>query len=85
MRRSRLDANYTILPELGTDFPEDYKKYLGMDAESFCKDVVSYSHRSPLKMLKWLCIVSVYIYLIACTESNVSGVLNNYFSFIMFS
>ena len=33
--RSRPGANYIILPELRTDFPEDCNKYLLMDAESF--------------------------------------------------
>ena len=33
--RSRLSANYTIFSDMRTDLPEDYKKYLRMDAESF--------------------------------------------------
>ena len=35
LSRSGLGANYTLLPQLRTDFPEDYKRRLRMDAESF--------------------------------------------------
>ena len=35
LRRSNLVVNYTILPELRTDFPEYYKKYLCLYLESF--------------------------------------------------